>query len=84
MATRNIRVKLSRDGDWITAQLLQIGDGWVEVETDRSPLWIMYERCHPDDLREFARKRTKTKTKQLSPVDVEEYEKKQKQDQEQE
>ena len=79
MVTRRIRIQLSKNSDWVLAQLLQIGDGWVEVETERSPLWVMFERCHPDDLREFTRKRAKTKTKQLSPVDVEEYEKKQKQ-----
>ena len=69
---KRIRVKLSKDGEWVFAQLLQITEGWVEVDTGTTLIWVMRERCHPDDLRELARKREKTKTKKFSAIKIDE------------
>jgi len=70
MMNRKIRVRLSKDGEWIEAQLLQIIDGWVEVDIGRSPFWVMHERCHPDDMNELARRRKKKQTKRFDVIKV--------------
>ena len=67
---KRIRVKLSKDGEWVFAQLLQVTDGWLEVDTGKALMWVMEERCHPDDLREFTRKREKTKTKKFAAIQI--------------
>ncbi len=58
---KRIRVKLSKDDEWVYAQLLQVTEGWVEVDTGKTLMWVMKGRCHPGDLRELARKHEKTK-----------------------
>ncbi len=45
-----IRIRRSEGGDWQEVDFLAFESGWVVVEVDGSPIRILEEHCHTDDL----------------------------------
>jgi len=49
MNQQTIRVKKGEDEDWVTARLLNVALGWVEVDDGNELLWVAPSQVHPYD-----------------------------------
>ncbi len=54
MNNQTIRIKKTKDGNWVTVQLLSVAFGWIEVADGNESLWVTVNQVHPRDRKHLA------------------------------
>ncbi len=54
MNNQTIRIKKTKDGNWVTVRLLSVAFGWIEVADGNESLWVTVNQVHPRDRKRLA------------------------------